>query len=129
MNKNVNYLLSLSAALMLAGLTACGPSGDKSATTAAGDTSTDSTMTGSMTSGTAQISVTNPMPHEMTVSADMGQGSKQLGAVQPNETKTFDVEAAAGTTINLVATDAGNSHSPKGSVTVEAGQPATWTIQ
>ncbi len=154
MSKNVNHLLSLTAVLMLTGLTACGPSDDNATTadidvvpdatlsdstvidpadttmadsSAAG--STDSMMTGSMAAGKAQISVTNPMPHEMIVSADMGQGPKELGPVMPSETKTFEVEAAPGTTVNLVATDAEKTHSPKGSVTVEADAPATWTIQ
>jgi hypothetical protein len=129
MNKNVNYLLSLSAALMLAGLTACGPSSDNSTTMADADTAGDTAMSGSMMGGTAQIAITNPMPHEMIVSADMGQGPKELGSVMPSETKTFDIDAPAGTTVNLVATDTGNTHSPKGSVTVESGKPAAWTIQ
>lgn len=144
MSKNINYLLSIPAMLMLASLTACGPSGDDSTTAAGTDTagsgdtmmsespemgSTDSAMSGSMASGTAQISVTNPMPHDMMVSADMGQGPKELGSVKPSETKTFDVDAPAGTTVNLVATDSGKTHSPSGAVTVQAGEPATWTIQ
>lgn len=140
MSKNINPLLSITAALMLVGLTACGQSDTTSDTPvaagsdpamsdnsmAAGD---NSSMTGSMAGGTAQISVTNPMPHAMMVSADMGQGPQELGSVNPSETKTFDVSAAPGTTISLVATDEAKTHSPSGKVMVESGQPATWTIQ
>ncbi|MEO5702976.1 MAG: hypothetical protein ABIQ54_03720 [Gammaproteobacteria bacterium] len=140
MNKNINPLLAISAALMLVSLTACGKGDNSSDTPAATGSdpamsdnsamgSNDAHMSGNMVGGTAQISVTNPMPHEMTVSADTGQGPKELGSVKPGETKTFDVSAAAGSSINLVATDAGKTHSPSGTVTVESGQPATWTIQ
>lgn len=93
-----------------------------------GDTAMDDgAMTGA--AGSAQIAVTNPMPHAMNVKADWGQGEQMLGAVQPNETKTFDVAAAAGTEVKLTATDDDNTHSPSGSLTLSEGSPAAWTIQ
>ncbi len=79
--------------------------------------------------GSAQVSVTNSMPHAMTVKADWGEGENELGTVEPNETKSFDVEAPAGTQVTLTATDAQASHSTSGSVTVGPDQPAAWTIQ
>jgi len=124
MSKNVNYLLSIPVALFVASLAACNPNNTE--ITAGTDTSSGTAMSDS---GSAQISITNPMPHEMTVSADWGQGQKELGSLKPNETKTFDVSAGQGTKIDLVATDAGRTHSPKGSVTLESGKAAAWTIQ
>lgn len=115
MSKHVNYLLSLPIALFVASLAACSPNNaDTTAGTAGGN---------------AQINITNPMPHEMTVSADWGQGQKELGSVKPNETKTFDIAAGQGTKVDLVASDKDRTHSPTGSVTLESGQAATWTIQ
>ncbi|MEO7557923.1 MAG: hypothetical protein ABIT92_02435 [Gammaproteobacteria bacterium] len=122
MSKNVNYLLFLPVALFVASLAACNP-GNNADTTAGTDRLSEAD------SGKAQISITNPMPHEMIVSADWGQGQKELGSLKPNETKTFDISASQGTKVELVASDQGRTHSPKGSVTLESGQAATWTIQ
>jgi len=134
MSKNVNYLLSIPVVLFAASLAACNP--NNAETTADRDTSSGAAMSDSdkmspsmADSGSAQIIITNPMPHEMTVSADWGQGQKELGSLKPNETKTFDVSAGQGTKVDLVATDTGRTHSPKGSVTLESGEAATWTIQ
>ena len=77
----------------------------------------------------AQVSVTNTMPHPMTVKADWGQGETELGKVGPNETRTFDVSAPAGTQVTLTATDDQASHSTSGSVNVGASTPASWTIE
>lgn len=78
---------------------------------------------------TAQVSVTNSMPHAMIVKADWGEGEMELGTVATNETKSFDVQAAGGSQVNLTATAEDASHSTTGTVTVGAGEPASWTIQ
>lgn len=83
----------------------------------------------SAATGGFKLSITNPMTHDMTVSADWGHGLKELGSVKPGETKLFDIAAAAGTQINLVATDTANTHNSKGTLTLDANAPAAWTIQ
>ena len=79
--------------------------------------------------GTAEVSVTNTMPHAMIVKADHGEGEHELGTVAPNETKSFSLTAAEGTQVTLTAADSGNTHSVNGTVTTSATTPATWTIQ
>ena len=69
------------------------------------------------------------MPHPMVVKGDWGHGESELGTVEPNETKTFDVTAASGTALALTATDKDASHSASGTVTLDAATPAAWTIQ
>ncbi|MEW6352865.1 MAG: hypothetical protein AB1469_01005 [Pseudomonadota bacterium] len=98
-------------------------------TNSAGTSGGESARMGASQAAGAQIVVTNPMPHDMTVSADWGQGQKELGTVKPNETKTFDVNAPAGTQVKLTASDAAKTHSPEGTVTLAGDQAATWTIQ
>jgi hypothetical protein len=83
----------------------------------------------SLENGGTQLAITNPMPHDMTVTADWGAGPQELGTVAANSEATFAVTAAAGTTVTLVATDAGKTHSPSGTVTLESGSAAKWTIQ
>ncbi len=90
--------------------------------------SSDTTMTSSA-SATAQVAVTNAMPHPMVVKGDWGHGESELGTVEPNETKTFDVTAPAGTALTLTATDKEASHSASGTVTLDSAAPAAWTIQ
>ena len=94
---------------------------------AAPDTGIGDTAMGAMEG--AEVAVTNPMPHAMIVRADWGQGAEELGEVAPNETKTFEIGAAPGTEVTLTATDAAETHSPSGTVTVSADSPASWTIQ
>lgn len=92
-------------------------------------TGTDTRMGASQAAASTPISITNPMPHDMIVSADWGQGQQELGTVKAGETKSFDIAAASGTSIKLKATDEGKTHSPEGSVTLDPNTPATWTIQ
>src|SRR3990172_7330684 len=124
MYKNIQHLLvTLAALTLVGGIAACSPSENKTSMSGSADNATangESRMGASQAASNAQVSITNPMPHDMMVSADWGQGEKELGTVKANETKSFDVAAAEGTTVNLTATDAARSHSPKGSVTVSA---------
>jgi len=133
MYKNIQRLLVTLAALTLVGvIAACSPSENKTSMSGSADDATvnsDNKMGASQAASNAQVNITNPMPHDMTVSADWGQGEKELGTVKPNETKTFDIAAAEGTTVNLTATDAARSHNPKGAITLSANTPAAWTIQ
>ena len=122
--------LSLSAALAQA-------QGDTAATQA--DTAIDAAAPGldagggdavaGAETGSVEIAVTNPMPHAMIVKADWGSGETELGTVEPGETASFEVSAPAGTQVSLSASDAAASHAVSGTVTVEAGAPASWTIQ
>lgn len=98
-------------------------------TNSAGTSGGEGARMGASQAAGAKIAITNPMPHDMTVSADWGQGQKELGTVKPNETKTFDVNAPAGTQVQLTASDAAKTHSPSGTVTLAGDQPATWSIQ
>lgn len=82
-----------------------------------------------MASQAAEIVITNPMPHPMNVMADWGQGSQNLGSVQPNETRNFEITAPADAQVRLTATDEAQTHSPSGTVTLDPDNPATWTIQ
>jgi hypothetical protein len=97
-------------------------------TTAPAAPSSDTTMT-SAASAVLEVTITNAMPHPMVVKGDWGQGENELGAVEPNETKIFEVAAPAGTVVALVATDADASHSASGTVTLDSVAPAAWTIQ
>lgn len=79
--------------------------------------------------GRSEVSVTNSMPHAMIVRADWGEGEAELGKVEPNETKTFDLAAPPGTDVTLTATDERATHSTSGAVTVDPASPPSWTIQ
>lgn len=119
MRKRLQHRLATFALLGFVSLAACN----------AGNNTTGNESAGGGTAGASQVSVTNPMPHPMNVMADWGQGEKDLGKVQPNETKTFDVDAPAGTEVKLTASDDAKTHSPSGTVTLSATTPATWTIK
>ena len=129
MLKRWGSTLALVALVGLVAATACKktePGGGAPADTTA--PARDTTMTSS-TGAPAQVAVTNAMPHEMVVKADWGQGENELGTVEPNETKTFEVTAPSGTALALTATDKDASHSASGSVTLDSAAPAAWTIQ
>jgi hypothetical protein len=137
MRNRLHGSLALAALAGLVALAACqkkaAPEGDTGAGAAA-DTamtapSAPDTATTSSAGEPAQISVTNAMPHPMLVKGDWGQGEQELGTVDVNETKTFDVNAPAGSQVTLTATDKDASHSTSGTVTLEAATPASWTIQ
>lgn len=143
MTKRFHNLVAVFAVLGLFSLAACQPTED--AATMDTDTSTapgeepsmvmddgamsDDTAMAGDAAAMAQVAVTNPMPHAMNVKADWGQGEQMLGAVQPNETKTFDIAATPGTEVKMTATDDANTHSPSGSLMLSEGSPAAWTIQ
>jgi hypothetical protein len=89
----------------------------------------DAKMDSSTAAGSSKVSITNSMPHDMVVNADWGQGQSELGMVKSNETMTFDVAAAAGTEVNLIASDSAKTHTSKGTLTLDAKAPANWTIK
>lgn len=137
MRNRLHGSLALAALAGLVALAACqkkaAPEGDTGAgapaDTAMMAPSVPDTATTSSAGEPAQISVTNAMPHPMVVKGDWGQGEQELGTVEVNETKSFDVDAPAGSQVTLTATDKDASHSTSGAVTLEAGAPASWTIQ
>jgi hypothetical protein len=138
MRNRLHGSLALAALAGLVALAACqkkaAPEGDTGAGAAPADTamtapSTPDTATTSSAGEPAQISVTNAMPHPMVVKGDWGQGEQELGSVEGNQTKSFDVDAPAGSQVTLTATDKDASHSTSGTVTLEAATPASWTIQ
>jgi hypothetical protein len=124
--------LALVALVGLVAATACKkkaePAGGAPADTTQAAPAPDTTMT-SAAGAALQVSVTNAMPHAMVVKGDWGSGESELGTVEPNETKTFDVAAASGTALALTATDKDASHSATGTVTLDSAAPAAWTIQ
>ena len=127
-----NRLQRSLAVVALAGLfalAACQKKAAPEGDTGAGATPADTAMTPpapdmpttSSVGEPAQISVTNAMPHPMVVKGDWGQGEQELGTVDVNETKSFDVDAPAGSQVTLTATDKDASHSTSGSLTSGPG--------
>jgi P pilus assembly chaperone PapD len=71
------------------------------------------------------IEVTNPMPHAMNVSLDMGAGQMAaLGEVQPGQTKQFKVSNPSSNDVIIKAIDQGNSHTVEKHVELERGTVA-----
>ena len=56
------------------------------------------------------IEVTNPMPHAMNVSLNLGTGITALGAVEPNQTRRFEIRNPGTNDIELVATAGAGGH-------------------
>lgn len=135
MLKRLQGPLALVALAGLVAVTACkkkaGTEGEMPADTtmAPAAPSASDTATTSSASEAAQVAVTNAMPHAMIVKGDWGQGESELGTVESNETKTFDVTAPAGTQVTLTATAKDASHSTSGTVALDSAAPAAWTIQ
>ncbi|MDX1660210.1 MAG: hypothetical protein R3326_00345 [Gemmatimonadota bacterium] len=75
----------------------------------------------------AEVTVTNPMPHAMTVSVEFeGGGANELGTIPPNGSQSFTLAASPGETVRLVAVDADETHSP--STRIDLEQSNDWTI-
>lgn len=92
----------------------------------AGETRTGVTPSGS---STASLTVSNPMPHAMTVRIEYaGGGGRRLGTVPANGEQTFTLAASPGETVTVVATDDEETHAPETSLDLAAGSN-TWTIQ
>lgn len=76
-----------------------------------------------------ELVVTNPMPHAMIVSVDVGAAEPQeLGRVAADATETFTVPAGPGTSVRVTAHDEANTHQPSATITLKQG-PNAWTIQ
>lgn len=124
--------LAVFASLVLIGCQGAGeteePAG--SADTVAADTGrAGGTTTGVQPGGSslAEITVTNPMPHAMTVSVEFeGGGSNELGAIPPDGSQSFTLAASPGETVRLVAVDADETHSPSTRITLQESNE--WTI-
>jgi hypothetical protein len=57
------------------------------------------------------VEITNPSPHAMAVSLDLGANQMSaLGSVGPGETKRFEIRDPATNDINLVASDGSGGH-------------------
>jgi hypothetical protein len=133
MLKRLQAPLALVALAGLVTVTACkkkaGTEGEMPADTTMAPAAPSDTATTSSASEVAQVAVTNAMPHVMIVKGDWGQGESELGSVESNETKTFEVTAPAGSQVTLTATAKDASHSASGTVTLDSSAPAAWTIQ
>lgn len=68
------------------------------------------------------VEVSNPMPHPMNVSLDLGAGQMSaLGEVPAGATRRFEIEDPATNDIVLIATDQGRSHEVRKHVELERG--------
>lgn len=75
----------------------------------------------------AEVTVTNPMPHAMTVSVEFeGGGANELGTIPANGSQSFTLAASVGESVRLVATDEDDTHSPSTRITLEEAND--WTI-
>lgn len=70
---------------------------------------------------TYAVNVVNQMPHPMIISFDDGTGSRLLGTVAGNRTERFVVAGAANPTVSIVASDEGETHTVRRTVTLVAG--------
>lgn len=75
------------------------------------------------------IEITNPMPHDMTVYVQGEMGETELGTVPANGSASLDLGMTEAMEVSLRATDAGETHSVSGTVTLTSGETATWTIR
>lgn len=78
-----------------------------------------------------QLVVTNPMPHAMNVTVTLPDGSQdQLGTVPASGETSFTFLGAPGSSVTVVATDDGATHSPSGTLTLPVGDSTVrWTVQ
>lgn len=104
------------------------PAADTADTVAAETGDVGATTTGVQPGGDlAEVTVTNPMPHAMTVSVEFeGGGANELGTIPPNGSQSFTLAASVGESVRLVATDEDDTHSPSTRITLEEGND--WTI-
>ena len=75
------------------------------------------------------IEVTNPMPHDMMVYVEGTDGETELGTVPADGSATFDLGMIEGMEATLRATDADETHSVSGTVTLQSGETASWTVK
>lgn len=126
--------LALVTSLVLVGCQGAGetdedPAAADTADTVAAETGdAGATTTGIQPGGDlAEVTVTNPMPHAMTVSVEFeGGGDNELGTIPANGSQSFTLAASVGESVRLVATDEDDTHSPSTSITLEEAND--WTI-
>lgn len=70
------------------------------------------------------IEVTNHMPHAMNVSLNLGTGLTALGAVEPHQTRRFDVRNPGTNDVELIAADQGKTHEVRKKVELSRSAPA-----
>lgn len=117
--------------LVLAGCQADGETDEEpaAADTVVADTGgAAATTTGVQPGGDlAEVTVTNPMPHAMTVSVEFeGGGANELGTIPANGSQSFTLAASVGESVRLVATDEDDTHSPSTAITLDEAND--WTI-
>ena len=104
-------------------------SGERAQTQMAGDESEAAGQSEmEMAAGTYAIHVTNPMPHDMIVYASGPDDEMELGLVSANGSAEFEITEPAALDVELRATDANQTHSVRGTVTLSAKESVTWTI-
>ncbi len=75
------------------------------------------------------IEVTNPSPHAMAVSLNLGANQMSaLGSVEAGQTKRFEIRDPSTNDIELVATDGTGSHRITKSVELKRGTVARVTL-
>jgi len=67
------------------------------------------------------VTVINEMPHPMIVSVDDGQSTRLLGTVAAQSESRFVLEDGS-TTITIIATDEGDTHTVRRTVVLHAGR-------
>lgn len=67
------------------------------------------------------VNVVNEMPHAMIVSYDDGQNTRLLGTVNANREERFIIAGAYRPTVTLIATDEGDTHTVRRTVTLLPG--------
>lgn len=138
MRTSTTPLATIPLVLALA-LAACGGGSNADDEAAPVDSATADTVTaegggaGATTAGLevggtlAEVTVTNPMPHAMTVTVEFeGGGAHELGTIPASGSQSFSLAASPGETVRLVATDADSTHSP--STRMELAETNAWTI-
>lgn len=71
---------------------------------------------------TFAVNVINEMSHAMVISYDDGQTTRPLGTVGANQRDRFVIATADGTTVTIVATDQGDTHTVRRTVALSPGQ-------
>lgn len=123
--------LALFTSLVLIG---CEGAGETDEEPAAADTVVaDTGDVGAPTTGVqpggelARVTVTNPMPHAMTVTVEFdGGGDNELGTIPANGSQRFTLAASIGENVRLIATDEDGTHSPSTQITLD--ETNDWTI-
>ena len=70
------------------------------------------------------IDITNPMPHAMSVSLDVGDGVSALGQIAAGETRRFELRDHANNKVELIAADASGNEMMRKEVQLSRSQVA-----